>query len=109
MGGYLRSNRHFWKKSGAWEAWPYLSVHLPFSMSFQKIKTVKSEETQISVSSKGGAGGDQAARIANVGNVGSGNKIEDENSFKEKWRQWVRAGMGTKEEYQEQWGVPYPQ
>jgi len=82
---------------------------LPFTMSFQKIKTVKSEETQISVSSKGGAGGDQAARIANVGNVGSGNKIEDENSFKEKWRQWVRAGMGTKEEYQEQWGVPYPQ
>ncbi|MDR0473582.1 MAG: hypothetical protein LBH43_07930 [Treponema sp.] len=29
---------------------------LPFSMSFQKIKTVKSEETQISVSSSSGSG-----------------------------------------------------
>jgi len=82
---------------------------LPFSMSFQKIKTVKSEETQISVSSSGGAGGDQAAGTANVGNVGSGNKVDDDNSFKERWRQWVRSGRASAAEYQEQWGVPYPQ
>jgi hypothetical protein len=79
---------------------------LPFSMSFQKIKTVKSEETQISVSA---SSGDQAAGIANIGPTGK-TKIdgEDENSFKERWRQWVRGGMGTREEYQEVFGVPYP-
>jgi len=81
---------------------------LPFSMSFQKIKTVKSEETQISASASSGAGGDQAAGTANVGNAGT-NKVDDDNSFKERWRQWVRSGRASPAEYQEQWGVPYPQ
>jgi len=80
---------------------------LPFSMSFQKIKTVKSEETEISASasSSGGAG---AGGTANVGNTGT-TKINDDDSFKERWRQWVRSGRATQAEYQEQWGVPYPQ
>ncbi|MDR0496752.1 MAG: hypothetical protein LBH42_03980 [Treponema sp.] len=77
---------------------------LPFSMSFQKINTVKSEETQISISPA--VMGDQAAGIANVGLVGK-TKIYDENSFKESWRRWVREGRATPAEYQEQWGE-YP-
>jgi len=80
---------------------------LSFTMSFQKIKTVKSEETHISASSRGS--GDQASGIANVGNAGKKRLDgEDDNSFKERWRQWVQMGMGTREEYQEIWGVPYP-
>jgi hypothetical protein len=81
---------------------------LPFSMSFQKIKTVKSEETQISVSASSGGGGDQAAGTANVGNVGK-TKIEDENSLKVRCRQHVQMGLMRPSEYQEWWGIPYPQ
>jgi hypothetical protein len=77
---------------------------LPFTMRFQKIKTVKSEETQISTSS--GEAGDQAAGIANVGTAGR-NQIDDDNSFKERWRQ-LGQGSGwtypTREEFFQQWG-----
>ena len=77
---------------------------LPFSMSFQKIKTVKSEETQISASSRGS--GDQASGIANIGQVGT-NKIEDnDNSMKERYRQHYIASRGkypTREEFFELW------
>jgi hypothetical protein len=79
---------------------------LPFSMSFQKIKTVKSEETQISVSPSGGAGGDQAAGTANVGNAGT-NKIDSDI---EMWRQHYNASGGrhpTREDFFDQWGE-YP-
>jgi hypothetical protein len=78
---------------------------LSFSMSFQKVKTVKSEETQISASAS--TGGDQAAGTANMGLVGK-SKIDDENSFKERWKQHTSAGHATPEEYQEVWGEPYP-
>jgi hypothetical protein len=80
---------------------------LPFTMSFQNIKIVKSEETEISASSGGGAG-DQAGGAANVGTAGKTNTTEDD-SFKERWRQWVRSGRASPAEYQEQWGVPFPQ
>jgi hypothetical protein len=80
---------------------------LPFSMSFQKIKTVKSEETQISVASSSPGSGDQAAGIANLGTVGK-TKIEDnDNSMKERWRQHYYASRGknpTREEFFEIWG-----
>jgi len=77
---------------------------LPFTMSFQKIKTVKSEETQISVSSSGS--GDQAAGIANVGNVGTNKINDDDNSMKERYRMHYRASGGkypTREEFFELW------
>jgi hypothetical protein len=79
---------------------------LPFSMSFQKIKTVKSEETQIAASQSSAS--DQAGGTASVGTAGT-NQINDDDSFKERWRQWVRSGRASAAEYQEQWGVPYPQ
>ncbi|MDR2951864.1 MAG: hypothetical protein LBU82_01335 [Treponema sp.] len=80
---------------------------IPFTMSFQKIKTVKSEETQISASvfSDGSAIGDQSARTANIGNVGT-IKITDENSMKTRYRQLYYSSGGkypTREEYFEQW------
>jgi len=78
---------------------------LPFSMSFQKIKTVKSEETQISASalSSGGAG---AGGTANVGNTGT----EEVNDSIEMWRQRYRANHGmhpTKQDFFDYWGE-YP-
>ena len=80
---------------------------LPFTMRFQKIKTVKSEETQISVSSS--AAGDQAAGTANMGTAGR-SQITDDNSFKERWRHHYITTGGrnpTREEFYEQWGE-YP-
>jgi hypothetical protein len=79
---------------------------LPFSMSFQKIKTVKSEETQISTSpsSSASGSGDQAAGIANIGTVGT---TDTTNEFKEAWRRWVREGRATRNDFFEQWGE-YP-
>jgi hypothetical protein len=82
---------------------------LPFSMSFQKIDTVKSEETQINASPSSSSASDQAGGTANVGTAGRNNLNNDDNSMKERWRQWVRMGNATPDEYQEQWGVPYPQ
>jgi len=76
---------------------------LPFTMRFQKIKTVKSEETQIAVSSS--ATGDQAAGIANVGTVGK-TQITDENSLKERWRHHYITTGGrnpTRDEFFEVW------
>jgi hypothetical protein len=81
---------------------------LPFSMSFQKIDTVKSEETQINSSPSSSSASDQAGGTASVGTAGK-NNLNDDNSMKERWRQWVRMGKATPAEYQEQWGVPYPQ
>jgi len=77
-----------------------------FSMSFQKIKTVKSEETQISTSpsSSASGSGDQAAGIANIGTVGT---TDTTNEFKEAWRRWVREGRATRNDFFEQWGE-YP-
>ena len=77
---------------------------LPFSMSFQKIKTVKSEETQISVS--GASAGDQAAGTANLGNAGKTRVDDNDPSMKERWRQLYFASGGkypTKEDYFEFW------
>jgi hypothetical protein len=81
---------------------------LPFSMSLQKIETVKSEETQINASPSSSSASDQAGGTASVGTAGK-NNLNDDNSMKERWRQWVRMGNATPAEYQEQWGVPYPQ
>jgi hypothetical protein len=83
---------------------------LPFKMRFQKIKTDKSEETEITVSSTSPeASGDQAAGIANVGTVGK-TQITDECSLKERWRHHYIATGGrspTRDEFHEQWGS-YP-
>jgi hypothetical protein len=82
---------------------------LPFSMSLQKIETVKSEETQINASPSSSTASDQAGGTASVGTAGKNSLNNDDNSMKERWRQWVRMGNATPAEYQEQWGVPYPQ
>jgi hypothetical protein len=83
-------------------------ANLPFSMTFRNIKTVKSEETAINSSLSDSSAKDQATSTANVGSASS-EKVVEENSLKERWRQWVKMGNATAEEYQEQWGVPYPQ
>jgi hypothetical protein len=77
--------------------------NLPFDMSFKSVKIVKSEKTSINSST------DQTAKIAHFGTAGT-NKVEDgSNRSREEWRQSVQAGMATPAEYQEKWGVPYPQ
>jgi hypothetical protein len=79
---------------------------LPFSMSFQKIKTVKSEETQISTSTTSSGAGDQAAGTANVGNAGTNKISDDDNSMKERYRQLYYSSGGkypTREEFFELW------
>ena len=74
---------------------------LPFTMSFQKVKTVQSEETEIAALSAADGG------IANIGNAGTSN-VDDVCSFRERWRQWVRSGKATPSEYYAQWGAPFP-
>jgi len=79
---------------------------LPFSMSFKKIRIVKSEATTVNSST---GGGDQTAGTANGGTVGANSQNQQSNRMKEEWRQAVQSGLATPEEYLEKWGVPYPQ
>lgn len=79
---------------------------LPFSMTFKEIRIVKSETTTINASI---GGGDQTAGTANGGVQGTNSPNQQSNRMREEWRQSVQSGMTTPEEYQEKWGVPYPQ
>jgi hypothetical protein len=83
-------------------------ANLPFTMVFKKVRIVKSETTTITANS-GAASGDQTAGTADMGTAGSNKPNPQSNRMKEEWRQSVQAGMATPEEYQEKWGVPYPQ
>jgi hypothetical protein len=82
-------------------------ANLPFTMAFKKVRIVKSETTTITANS--GPSGDQTAGIADMGTAGTNKPNPQSNRMKEEWRQSVQAGMVTPEEYQEKWGVPYPQ
>jgi hypothetical protein len=62
---------------------------LPFSMSFQKIETVKSEETQISASalSKSSAS-DQAGGTANAGQTGKEEAEKEDAHERQSYNSW---------------------
>ena len=82
---------------------------LNFTMRFQKIKTVMSDEVEISVSPVAAAA-DQASPIVNLGPAGK-NNLDDDNSMKERWRQLYYTTGGkapTREEFFEVWGS-YPE
>jgi len=80
---------------------------LPFSMGFKEIRIVRSETVTVNGSTVGG--GDQFYSTANGGVTGTSGTNPQSNRMKEEWRQSVQSGMATREEYEEKWGVPYPQ
>jgi|LSPZ01.1.fsa_nt_gi hypothetical protein len=85
-------------------------ANLPFAMSFKKIKIIKSETTTINASGgSGGGAGDQTAGSSNMGVAATNRPDQQSNRMKEEWRQSVQMGLTTPAEYQQKWGVPYPQ
>ena len=78
---------------------------LPFEMSFKQVKIVKSETTTVNASRPSA---DQTAGTGNMGVAGT-NRTTNENNMKEEWRIAVRKNRATPADYQEKWGVPYPQ
>ena len=81
---------------------------LHFSMRFQSLKIVKSEETEINISPSA-ASADMVGGTANLGTAGK-TKVTDSNSLKERWRQLYIMSGGThptREEFFEQWNE-YP-
>jgi hypothetical protein len=70
---------------------------LTFSMSFQKIKTVKSEETNINASALGGGAGakDQAGGTANTGQTGKEEAPKEDFVEREAYNMWKQSG-GTR-------------
>jgi hypothetical protein len=82
-------------------------ANLPFDMSFKTLNIVKSKKTTINSSTA--PAGDQTAGTANLGTAGT-NKVDPASDrAREEWRQSVDNNMASREEYQEKWGVPYPQ
>jgi len=79
---------------------------LPFEMSLKQIKIVKSETTTVNASRPSG---DQTAGEGNMGVAGTNQPNQQSNRMKEEWRQSVQMGLATPAEYQQKWGVPYPQ
>jgi hypothetical protein len=79
---------------------------LPFSMSFKQVRIIKSETTDVNSST---GGGDQTAGTVNGGVQGTSSTNPQSNRMKEEWRQSVQDGFTSPSEYQEKWGVPYPQ
>jgi len=78
---------------------------LDFSMRFQSLKIVKSEEVEISVAPIPEAS-DMVGETVNLGPSGK-TKIEDPLELKERWRQLYYSTGGkapTQEEFFEQWG-----
>jgi hypothetical protein len=85
-------------------------ANLPFDMTFKNIRIVKSEKTTINSSTA--PAGDQTSRTVDFGTAGT-KKIEDgSNRSREEWRQWVQEQNLSRDallDYEEKWGVPYPQ
>jgi len=81
---------------------------LHFDMTFKRVKVVKSETTTITAAPNTPAG-DQVAGTANQGTVGTSKTDPASQRAKEEWRCAVQAGRANAEDYQEKWGVPYPQ
>ncbi|MDR0302724.1 MAG: hypothetical protein LBI04_10495 [Treponema sp.] len=85
-------------------------ANLPFTMEFKKLKLVHSDTTTINASTAGagaGAAGDQTAGTADYGVAGT--QKPERNIAKEEWRFAVDMGSASKEDYQREFGVPYPQ
>jgi hypothetical protein len=83
-------------------------ANLPFAMEFKKLKIVHSDTTKINASNKKGElSGDQTSGTTNAGI--SGTEQPKESIAKEAWRRNVMDSLTTPAEYQEKWGVPYPQ
>jgi hypothetical protein len=86
-------------------------ANLPFSMEFKKVKIVHSDITKINASSKRsgtGTAGDQTASAADRGVAGT--EKPNNSQAKEKWRWQIQhGGPAIPAEYQEKFGVPYPQ
>ena len=79
---------------------------LPFEMALKQIKVVKSETTTVNASRPSA---DQTAGEGNMGVAGTNQPNQQSNRMKEEWRQSVQMGLATPAEYQQKWGVPYPQ
>jgi len=84
---------------------------LPFSMSFKQVRIISSETTTVNASnaSAKSSGGSQTGGTADGGVAGTNRPNQQSNRMKEEWRQSVQSGLATPAEYQEKWGVPYPQ
>jgi hypothetical protein len=84
-------------------------ANLPFTMEFKKLKIVHSDTVKINASAKeAGPSGDQTAGTLNAGTAGT--EQPDNSILKEEWRMQIRGrGPATPEEYQMEFGVPYPQ
>jgi hypothetical protein len=84
--------------------------NLPFDMTFKNIKIVKSEKTAINASTA--PAGDQTASTANMGPAATTKVEEGSSKSREEWRQWVQDQNLSRDallDYEEKWGVPYPQ
>jgi hypothetical protein len=77
---------------------------LPFSMTFQNIKTIKSEETTIALSESSAQ--DQARATSNVGTVG---KEETKGaSWESRWYEDYITGLLTRNDFFDEWNE-YPE
>jgi hypothetical protein len=76
---------------------------LPFSMSFQKIDTVKSEETQISVSPSSSSASDQAGGTANIGQTGRTEAPREDFVERANYDLW-REGKMSAQVFTDEWG-----
>ena len=79
---------------------------LHFTMTLKKLPIIHSETVKISVSNAPNiSAGDAIQSTAQTG-VQPKKEAED-NIVKQTWKEWVRNGTATKEEYQAQWGEPF--
>jgi hypothetical protein len=84
-------------------------ANLPVSMEFKKLKIVHSDTTRINASNKeAGPVSDQTGGTINAGT--SGTERPQNSIAKEEWRRQINSGgPATPAEYQQKFGVPYPQ
>jgi hypothetical protein len=84
-------------------------ANLPFSMEFKKLKIVHLDTTKINASNKKtGPSGDQTGGTTDTGRAGT--EKPDNSQAKEEWRMQIRGkGPATPADYQQKFGVPYPQ
>lgn len=73
---------------------------LPFSMTFKKVRIVRSESTTVNSSSATG-GGDQTAGTANGGVCGKNRVNQGTPRMQAEWRQTFQMGGCTRDEYLE--------
>jgi hypothetical protein len=80
-------------------------ANLPFTMEFKKLKIVHSDITKINASN---GAGDQTSSTLNAGTAGT--ERPTNSQAKAEWRfQIENGGPATPAQYQQEFGVPYPQ